>query len=173
MVVGRIKWCGSMVCALAKAHCFLSCFWTAGTRIRVEHVLRKGTYRRFERYWANGLYAEEMFSKQNVLQANSLREMSKWWCMSAVPRVFCVMRYSFRMTQRLPVVETSTEKGLERSFSYLAVPSVSYISISVVRFSFPPNPPTETCFSERVAVEDRPNKETPLPNRGVSSNSDY
>ena len=87
----------------------------------------------------------------------------------------CILRYeySFRMTQRLPVVETSTEKGLERSFSYLAVPSVSYISISVVRFSFPPHPPTETCFSEGVAVEDRPNKETPLLNRGVSSNSDY
>jgi len=83
---------------------------------------------------------KKCFPNKNVLQANSLREMSKWWCMSAVHRVFCVMRYSFRMTQRLPVVETSTEIGRERSFSYLAVPSVSYISISV-RFSFPPHPP--------------------------------
>ena len=173
MVVGRIKWCVGWWCVLWPMP---TVFCLAFERER-ESVLNT-CFGRGRTDVSNDTEPmvctpKKCLPNKNVLQANSLREMSKWWCMSAVPRVFCVMRYSFRMTQRLPVVESSTENGLERSFSYLAVPSVSYISISVVRFSFPPNPPTETCFSERVAVEDRPNKETPLPNRGVSSNSDY
>ena len=82
--------CGLMVCALANAHCFLPCFWT-GTRIRVEHVLRKGTYRRFERYWANGLYAEEMFSKQKRTSSQFFaRDVKMMMYVSSAP---CILRY--------------------------------------------------------------------------------
>ena len=171
MVVGRIKWCGSMVCALANALCFLACFG------RERESVLNTCFERGRTDVSNDTEPmvctpKKCFPNKRTSSQFFARDVKMMMYVSSAP---CILRYEifFSNDTTLPVVETSTEKGLERSFSYLAVPSVSYISISVVRFSFPPHPPTETCFSEGVAVEDRPNKETPLLNRGVSSNSDY